>query len=682
MAEFDTHHLRNIVLLSHGGAGKTMLAEAMLHAAGVTTRLGAVEDGNTTSDFEPEEQRRQTSVQTSVLPCPWRSHKINILDTPGYADFRGEVVSAVRVAEAAVIVVDATSGIEVGTQQMWQMAGQHKLSRIVLINKLDRENADFQRVMDALETSFGRACVPIQVPIGSEASFSGPVSLLDNVAEAPADLQPQIEAARERLIEAVAESDDDLATKYLEGETLSAEEITRGLRAGVSSGEIVPVMVGAATSGLGARELMDAVVDLVPTPAQSDSVKATDPSNQEEELSYDTDGPPVALVFKTSADPFVGKLSFFRTYSGTFRSDSQMWNAAKREPERIGQVFVVRGKSQEAVDDLAPGDIGAVAKLSSVATGDTLCERDRPLLLPGLEFPGPVYQMAVYPKSKADLDKMTAAVARISEEDPSLGVTRDADTLEMLLGGLGDTHVAVAVEKMKRKFGVEIVLETPKVAYKETIGSSTRVEYRHKKQTGGHGQFAHVWLELEPLPRGAGFEFLHRIVGGSVPREYVGPVEKGVQKAMADGVVGGFPVVDLKASLVDGSFHPVDSSGVSFEIAGGHALSKGISQAKPVLLEPVVMAQITVPESDAGDVMGDLNGRRARISGMTPQGDGRTTIKAEVPQAEMLHYATELRSQTQGRGEFTVKFDHYDEVPAHLVQRIVEAQKEAAEARA
>ena len=683
MANFDTDRLHNVVLLSHSGAGKTMISEAMLHAAGVTSRLGAIEDGTTTSDYEPEEQRRGVSVQTSVLPCPWREHKINILDTPGYADYRGEVTSAVRVADAAVIVVAAPSGVEVGTQQMWQTANERKLPRIIVVNKLDRENTDFQTLLESLTESFGRHCVAVHVPIGAEADFSGVVDLLDQNADVPRELQEQVEAARGRLVEAVAETDDNLATKYLESEALSPEEMTGGLKKAVASGAIVPVMACAATSSIGVPELADAIVDLLPSPNGSPPAMGVNPSNGDRvSLASDSAGPLATLVFKTSADPFVGKLSYFRVYSGTLESDSQVLNAGKGEPERVGQAFVVRGKSQEPVEELAAGDIGAVAKLSSVLTGDTLCSRENPLALSGIEFPKPVYEMAAYPKAKADLDKITSALGRITEEDPSLTITREPDTLEMLLGGLGDTHIEVAVEKMKRKFGVDILLETPKVPYKETIASASKVEYRHKKQTGGHGQFAHVWLELNPLPRGSGFEFEQRVVGGSVPREYIPAVHKGVQKAMTDGVVAGFPVVDVKVSLVDGSFHPVDSSGISFEIAGGHALSKGIKEANPTLLEPIMRARITVPESDTGEVMGDLNGRRARILGMTPQGGGLTTIEAEVAQAEMLRYATELRSQTQGRGAFTIEYDHYDQVPAHLVQRIIQTQEEAAEARA
>ena len=682
MPDITTDKLRNVVLLSHSGAGKTVLAEAMLNAAGVTSRIGTIEDGTTASDFEPEEVRRQSSSQTAILPYPWRSHKINLLDTPGYADFRGEVTSAVRVADAAVVVVDGPSGVEVGTQQMWKLADERELPRIIFVSKMDRDNADFARALSSITDRFGRQCIAVALPVGAESSFSGVVNLLDPGGEAPDSMSEEMEEARERLIEAVAEADDDLATKYLEGEELTQAEISAGLRQGVADGSIVPVLAGASPSAAGARELMDAIVDYLPSPADRPAEDAKAPSSGEETaLPADPAGPLCALVFKTSADPFVGKLSFFRVFGGTFESDNQAWNATRSEPERVGQLFEIRGKEQSPVAAVVAGDIGGVSKLSSVLTGDTLGQRDNPLVVDGMQFPHSVYRMAVYPKSKADVDKMTSSLSRIVEEDPSISLDREPDTLEVLLGGLGDTHVDVAAEKIKRKFGVEILLETPKVAYKETISVPTTVEYKHKKQSGGHGQYGHVFLDLEPMERGAGFSFDQKIVGGAVPREYIPSVQKGIQKALPEGVVAGFPVIDIKATLVDGSFHSVDSSGIAFEIAGSHAITKGIEQARPSLLEPVMKAEITVPDEYAGDVMGDLNSRRGRIQGMVPLGDGTSAIEVEVPQAEMLRYATDLRSQTQGLGSFTIEFDHYEEVPQHLVARVVETTKEQSEAR-
>jgi elongation factor G len=672
MAEFTAKQLRNVVLLSHSGAGKTMISEAMLLAAGAISRAGKTDDGTTTSDYEPEEAKRRTSVQLSLLPCVWKKHKLNLLDTPGYADYRGEVMSALRVADSAVIVVSAPAGVEVGTEQSWRMATERKLPRIVFVSKMDRENANYKRVMESLKNSLGRSCVAVQVPIGAEASFKGVVDLMGTSDNVPAEVAQEVKSAREQLVEAIAETDDKLVNKFLEGQTLTPEELSSGLKQGVASGAITPVFFGSGLAGVGADRLMDAIVDLLPSPADVPPAEGSLPCKE--------DGPLAALVFKTAADPFVGKLSYFRVYSGTIKSDSQAWNASRNENERIGQVFLVRGKTQEPMGKVGAGDIAAVAKLQSVLTGDTLGQKDRPFKLPGVQFPEPVFQMAVAPKSKADLDKMTSALARIVEEDPGLRVSRDPDTTEILLGGLGDTHLAVAVEKMKRKFGVDLALSTPKVPYKETIRSAARVEYKHKKQTGGHGQYGHVWLELEPRPRGAGFEFAEKVVGGAVPKEYIPSVEKGVVKAMAEGAVAGFPIVDVKATLVDGSFHDVDSSGMAFEIAASHALSKGVKLANPTLLEPVMMVSITVPDTSAGDVIGDLNGKRGRILGMTPQGNGNTLVEAEVPLAEMLRYATELRSLTGGRGSFTAKIAHMDPVPDHLVQRIVEQKERQATA--
>ena len=686
MARFTTERIRNIVLLSHSGAGKTILAEAMLHTSGATTRLGRVEDGTTASDFEPEEHKRTTSVNAAVLNAQWKGHKINVLDTPGYADYRGEVISGVRVADTAVMVIAAQAGIEVGTGQMWSMAEERDLPRIVFISKIDRENSDFYSVVESLQERFGRHLVPVQIPVGAEADFSGVVDLLDADADVPGEVADAVEDARERLTEAVAEIDDALADKYLEGEEITHDEMVEGIKQGLMTSELIPILVGSPLNELGVSEFMDFVVEYLPSPAEVDASVAHAPGSDDEiELPCDSSGPVAALVFKTAADPFVGKLSYFRVYSGAFSGDSQMYNANRGETERVAQVFEIQGKEQSAVSELAAGDIGAVTKLSAALTGDTLCSSEQPVILEGLDFPAAVYQRAVYPKSKADVDKMTSSLSRIVEEDPSIVTSREPDTNEMLIAGLGDTHLGVAIEKMQRKFGAEMILEIPQVPYKETINSRARVEYRHKKQTGGHGQFGHVWIEVEPTPRGTGFEFSETIVGGVVPREYIPSVEKGVRNALNGGVVAGYPVVDMKATLVDGSFHPVDSSGVSFEIAGGQAATKGIQQATPVILEPIMKVEITVPDNFTGDIIGDLNSRRGRIQGMIPSGDGATTLQVEAPQAEMLTYATELRSQTQGQGDFTMEFDHFEEVPTHMVDRVVQItqeHKDKAEARA
>ena len=677
MSNVPTERIRNIALLSHSGAGKTILAEAMLYAAGVTSRLGRVEDGTTTSDFEPEEHKRTTSVGSSIVNVPWDGCKLNVIDTPGYADYRGEVISGIRVADVAVVVVAAQAGIEVGTGQMWNLAAERDLPRVVYVSKMDRENADFDGVVAALQERFGRHLVPVHLPIGAEASLSGVVNLLDADAETPAGMEAEVEEARERLIEAVAEIDDDLMMKYLEEEEITQDEMVSAVKQGVMDASLVPILSGSPLNGVGVTEFMDFATAYLPSPADVPAAIGGAPGSEDlSEIACDSDGPLAALVFKTAADPFVGKVSYFRVYSGAFKGDSQLFNASRNEAERVGQVFEMRGRQQDAVPQLSAGDIGAVTKLNSVLTGDTITTRDNQLTLEGLEFPRPIYLMAVYPKSKADVDKMTSSLARIVEEDPSIVLTREPNTNEMIMGGLGDTHLDVAIEKMQRKFGANLVLDIPRVPYKETISRRARVEYRHKKQTGGRGQFGHVWIEVEPLPRGSGFEFDETIVGGAVPREYIPSVEKGVRGALTDGVVAGFPVVDMKATLVDGSFHDVDSSGASFEIAGGQAASKGLREASPIILEPVMKVDISVPDEFTGDIIGDLNSRRGRIQGMIPNGDGTTTVQVEAPQSEMLTYATELRSQTQGQGNFTMDFDHFEEVPSHMVDRVVQVTQE------
>ena len=673
MARINAENIHNVLLMGHGSSGKTMLGESMLYAAKHTSRIGKIEDGTTISDYEPEEQKRQTSVQTTILPTIWKDHKINLIDTPGYADFRGEVISGLRVAESAIIVISAAAGIETGTMQMWNLAGTHKIPRSIYISKMDRENVDFAALLSSIQSTFGRQCIPLQIPLNADG-FSGSVNLLQSASNDSVD-QDEAELMREELIELVAETDDELATKYLEGEVLTDEELLSGLKNGIKTGTINPVFLGSTEIEATASEFMDSIISFFPTPLDEKGIKAVKAgTNDPIEISHDSDSL-AALIFKTSADPFVGKLSHIKIYSGTLKSDSSIWNANAKESERIGQVYSMRGQTQENSDEISVGDIGTLTKLSSALTGHTLTTKDANIELTGIEFPNPVYNMSMKPKTQADLDKMTSSIARICEEDPSLKMIREENTLEMLLCGLGDTHLDVALEKMKRKFGVEILLDTPKVPYKETISGKAKVEYRHKKQSGGHGQFGHVWLEVEPLARGGGVDFQEKIYGGSVPKEYIPSVQKGVVKAMDDGVIAGYPVVDIKATLVDGSFHPVDSSGICFEIAGGHAFSKGLKEAKPVLLEPVMKAAITVSDEDTGEIMGDLNGKRGKILGMNPEGNGTTIIEAEVPQSEMLKYATDLRSITQGRGSYTLEFDHYEEVPNHMLDRVVQVKE-------
>ena len=672
----DVGNIRNVLLGGHAGAGKTSLAEAALFSAKATTRMGGVDEGNTVSDYEPEEVKRRGSIQTSLVPCDWNGHKLNFLDTPGYDDFAGEVISALRVVEGAIVVVAANAGVEVGTERSWARCEAEGVPRILFVNKMDRENADFPRSVASIQAAFGRKCVPFQTPVGSEQSFKGVVDLL----QPPAEVAGEVAEARERLIEAVAESDDDLATKYLEGEEISQEELAHGVKAAIIAGDLVPILAGSSTLNLGVQELLDAAARYLPSPQDGGDAKATNPANGEvEELKPENSGPLAAFVFKTTADPFVGKLSIFRVYRGTLRSNSEVWNQARGQSERIGQVYLLRGKNQEQVPEVGTGDIGAVSKLTATVTGDALCQRDHPVAFESISVPVGYYTMAVSPKTKADVDKMSSALSRTVEEDPSLRVSREAETNETLISGLGDTHVEVATERIRRKFGTELELQLPKVPYRETITNVTRAEYKHKKQTGGHGQYGHVLLRLEPLERGEGFQFAAEVVGGSVPREYIPAVEKGIVKTLQEGIMAGYPVVDMKAVLYDGSFHDVDSSGICFEIAGSYALRKGVMDAQPLLLEPIVSLKVTVPDSFTGDIIGDLNGKRGRVLGMTPQ-DGESIIEAEVPQAEVLRYATDLRSMTQGRGSYSVEFSHYEGVPQHISQKVVDDSKKARDA--
>ena len=679
MPKPEIYDLRNVALLSHSGAGKTSLSEAVLFHVNATTRMGRVEDGNTVSDYEPEEIKRSSSIQSTLVSCTRGDSKINLLDTPGYDDFRGEVAGALRVVEGTAILVAAQSGVDVGTERSWDMAEAAGLPRLFVVNKMDRENTNFSKCVADIQAAFGKQCVPFQLTVGDAENFKGVVSVIDPPDDVPAEVVDQLEAARERLIEAAAESDDALADKYLEGEELTQPEIENSVRAAIWKGELVPILATSATKGLGVGEFLDMVARFLPSPMDGVKPELADAAkNQPLEWEVVADGPLAAFVFKTSADPFVGKLSIFRVYQGTIKSNSEVWNPVRGESERIGQLYLPRGKSQENVAEVAAGDIGAIGKLSSTVTGDTLCARDRPVLFDAINFPVGYYSVAVSPAAKADLDKMSASLARIVEEDPSLQVSRIADTQQTLMTGLGEAQIEVAMDKIRRKFGADLKVQLPKVAYKETITQVTETEYRHKKQSGGHGQYGHVLLRLEPLDRTLGFEFGSEVVGGRVPKEYIPAVEKGVVKAMAEGVLAGYPVVDMKAVIYDGSYHDVDSSGMSFEIAGNQALRRGIAQASPILLEPIMKLAVTVPDSYTGEVMSDLNGKRGRILGMNPHGNV-TTIEAEVPQVELQRYAQDLRSLTQGRGEYQVEFDHYEPVPNNLEQRVIEGAKRARE---
>jgi elongation factor G len=678
MKEYKTEQIRNVVLLGHGATGKTSLAEAALFLSGGTTRLGKVDDGTTVSDFEPDEVKRKISLSLALIPCEWSGHKINVIDTPGYSDFVGEVRSGIRAADVGVVVVDAVSGVQVGTDMAWRNADQAALPRVVFINRLDRENADFGQALASVQAAFGKKVAPLQLPIGAQDSFAGVVNLIERKAymgdkgapaDVPADMADAVAAAREQLVEAVAEADDDLLNKYLEGEELTPEELTSALRKGIASRVVFPVFAGSATKNVGVSKFLDALVADAPSPADVAPRKAQ-AGGSEEELKADPSGPLAAQVFKTAADPFVGRLTYLRVVSGVLKGDSHAWNANQNADERVGQLIILRGKTQDHVPALAAGDIGAVAKLSSTVTGDTLCVKEHALTLPPLEFPRPPFNVAVTPKGKADVDKLGPSLHRIAEEDPTLVVHRDETTGETIISGMGETHVDVAAEKMKRKFGVEVDLHPPKVPYRETVTTKVESEYIHKKQTGGHGQYARVAITVEPN-KGGGFEFVDKVVGGAVPRNYIPAVEKGVQEALGDGALAHFPMVDLRVTLFDGKEHPVDSSEMAFKLAGSQALKQGALKANPVLLEPVVSMSIRVPDGNTGDVMSDLNGKRAKVHGMSPEDGGTTVINAEAPLAEVLRYATDLRSITQGRGTFEMEFDHYEEVPAHIAQKVI-----------
>jgi len=682
MRTYTSDKVRNVGLFSHGGAGKTTLAEALLYNTGATNRLGKVEDGNAVADYDPEETKRHISVSMALLPCEWKEHKVNVLDTPGYADFVGEVKETARVVDGAVIVVCSVAGIEVGTEMVWKYT--QGLPRFIYISRMDRDNADFDRVLAQLRERYGRGVIPLLLPLGSRADFDGVIDVSRMKAyrgvkategPIPAEYQDAADQAREQLIEAVAETDDDLTLKYLEGEPLTPEEIASGFKEGMRTGKIIPVLCGAALHNKTIPPVLDALVNYMPSPLEMPVAVATNVhTGAEEKLSPRPDGPLAALVFKTTADPYVGKISFYKVYSGIMRSDTRVFSANSEETERIGQLFTMRGKEQLPTAEFAPGDIGAVAKLTHTSTGDTLCDKDHPLRLPGIEFPRPVFAVAVQPKTKADMDKLGSGLKRLTEEDPTVQVYREPDTNELVLSGMGESHVDVALERMHRKFGVEVATSVPRVPYKETIRTTAQGQGRHKKQTGGRGQFGDVYIRMEPAERGFGFEFLNEVVGGSVPRNYIPAVEKGIRKAMKTGILAGFPVVDFKAALYDGSYHQVDSSDIAFQLAAIIAFKKVAELAGPMLLEPIMKVDVTVPEEYMGDVIGDLNSKRGRVLGMDSVA-GFSTISAEMPLVEMQRYATDLRSMTQGRGVFTMEFDRYEEVPAHLVQGIVEQAK-------
>lgn len=680
MKEYTTESIRNVALVSHSSAGKTMLSEAFLHFTGVTTRLGRIEDGTTTSDFEDEEHRRSISLYTSVLPIEYKDTKINLLDTPGYTDFVGEVISALRVSDSAIVLLDSVSGCEVGTEIGWSYCDQFKLPRFLVVNKMNRENANFQKALASMEGISEARLLPVQLPWGEKADFQGVIDLLSmkalkgdgrTVSEIPAEYKDAADTAHVALMEAAAESEDELLNKYFDTGSLTEEEIQRGLRAAIRSGTFIPVFVAAGSAEIGISPLLDAIIHLLPSPADVPVAKATGKSAPED-LPCTDSGPLAAYIWKTTADPFVGKQTFFRIYSGFLTADSKVWNQTKNIEERFGGLSIPRGKEMISVKSVHSGDIATVAKLSETTTGDTLCDRAHPVTLPVPEYPHSLYRVAVFPKTQADSTKISPALTRLCEEDMTLSWKMESATNQTVLSGMGDQHIDVAIRRAENKFQVGLHTDVPKVPYQETITKKSQAMYRHKKQTGGSGQFGEVHLRVEPLTEGE-FEFVNDIFGGSISSSYMPAIEKGIRNVMKEGILAGYPVSGIKVSVFDGKEHPVDSKPIAFEIAGREAFKLAFKDASPVLLEPIMDVKVIVPEANMGDVLGDMNTRRAKVQGMDTV-KGKSTVSAQVPLSEMQRYTTQLRSITGGRGIFSMDYSHHEVVPAFVTQGIVDAR--------
>ncbi len=681
MKEYGTEAIRNVALVGHSGAGKTSLVEALLLNTGVTTRLGKVEDGTTLSDFEEEERRRHISISTSVIPIEYQNHKINLLDTPGFTDFVGEVKSALHVVEGAIVVVDAVAGVEVGTELVWQYCDEYHLPRFVVINKLDRENASFQRALSQVQEHFKVKLIPVQLPLGEQAGFKGVIGLLsmkarlgkgDQLAEIPAEYQDAARRARTVLMEAAAEGDDALIEKYLGGEELTQEEIVRGFHNAVKAGLFVPVFVTSGTANIGTAPLLDSILRYLPAPnehALKAHVKAGD-----QDLTSSDDGPLCAYVWKTTADPFVGKLTYVRLFSGQLVGDGRVWNQQKAVEERTGHTHVARGKELIVVKSLHAGDIGVLAKLSATQTGDSLGDKANPVTVDPPKFPRALYAVALSPKTQADSTKISPTLTKLCEEDPTLHWRQEPATKQTLLEGMGDQHIDVALRRAESKFGLSLTVEPLKVPYRESITRKAEGHHRHKKQTGGAGQFGEVYLRIEPLRDGSDYEFGDELVGMNLSKSYLPPIDKGIRSVLESGVIAGYPVRGVRVIVYDGKEHPVDSKPIAFETAGREAFKKAVEAANPVLLEPIMRLKVTVPEANMGDVLGDLNTRRARVQGMNTEA-GKSVIEAEVPLAEVQRYVTELRSLTSGRGLFSLEFERYDVVPTHIAQPIIAAHK-------
>ncbi|MFZ2491557.1 MAG: elongation factor G [Thermoanaerobaculia bacterium] len=688
MKVYSGSEIRNVAVVGHNDTGKTTLVSQILFNAGAITRLGRVEDGTTVTDFDQDEVERKHSISAAIAFVEWKETKINLLDTPGFGIFVMEAKGALRVADAAAVVISGVTGVEVNTEKVWKFADEFKLPRIVVVNKMDRDRASFSRTLDALQKKFGKQVTPIQIPIGEEKDFSGVIDLVAMKAlkyaadgsgkfettEIPADLKDEATSWREKLIEKVAEGDENLMEKFFDQGSLSDEEVIEGIRREVAHNELFPVLFTSASHNIGGQALLDSIVSLLPSADETKSIEGTNAKGEAVSFERRAEGFPAALVFKTFSDPFSGRISLFRVYAGTLKSDTPYWNTSREHEERIGKLQVLQGKQQLAIPELRAGDIGAVAKLKDTFTGDTIAAKDHAIVVPHIDYPEAAIAFAVEPKARGDEDKLGTAIARIIEEDPTIRFARDQQTKEFLISGQGQLHVEIVVAKLKKKYNVDVILHPPKVPYRETITKAADAHGRHKKQSGGHGQFADCKITMEPLARGADFEFIDEIFGGSIPRQYIPAVEKGIQDARVKGFLAGFPVVDFRVRLKDGQYHDVDSSEMAFKIAGSLAFQQGMEAARATLLEPIMHVDITAPAEYVGDLMGDLNSRRGRVEGVDADGDSQT-VHARVPMAEMLSYGSTLRSITQGRGSFHMEYSHYEEVPRQLQEKIIAESK-------
>ncbi|NLV76837.1 MAG: elongation factor G [Tissierellia bacterium] len=683
MKVYQSDNIRNLSLIGHSDSGKTTLTEAILYVTGVTKRQGKVNDGNTVSDFDKEEIARKVSIGTAVIPAEWQDIKYNFLDTPGYFDFAGEMYGALRASEGAILLIDASSGVEVGTEKAWKYTEEHNIPKMIFLNKMDKENVNFKKVLEAIEDHFGNKVVPFTLPIGEAENFKGFVSVIDQIAyeydgkdakevDIPAELQNDISSINESLMEKVAETDEELMEKYFEGESFTIEEIRKGLKLSIMNGDLVPIIVGSAENAIGVDFLLNIAKNYMPNPTEVGPYVGKK-GDEEIERKVDVNEPFSAIVFKTIVDPFVGKLSLFKVLSGKITKDDEIYNASKDATEKLGGLFILRGKNQIEVSEILAGDIGATSKLQITQTGDTICSKSNPILYPRIEYPQPTLYFAVEPKSKGDEEKIGSSLQKLIEEDPTFIIERNSETKQLLIGGQGNMQLAVIKDKLKNAFGVDVTLTTPKVAYRETIKGTSSVQGKHKKQSGGAGQYGDVHIRFEPTEEE--FVFEEEVFGGAVPKNFFPAVEKGLRESLENGVLAGYPVVNVKATLFDGSYHPVDSNEMAFKIAASIAFKKGIEEANPILLEPIMKVEVLVPEEYMGDVMGDMNKRRGRILGMEPQADGSQLIIAEAPQAELFEYAIDLRSMTQARGSFTMEFARYEEVPSDIAEKIIEEAK-------